>query len=107
MQAYGFQSVIFYFYQKKNYHLYKLKHSLKGQYHKVEFSVKMQRYVANIERKRFRMEDEIESQLGILPLPFAGMDSKLHTTLSTYFSKSNKYLITRCCCSLKKLKLLM
>jgi len=34
----------------------------------------MQHYVANIENKRFRMEDEIDSQLGVLPLPFAGMD---------------------------------
>lgn len=44
----------------------------------------MQRYVANIECQRFRMEDEIDSQLGIHPLPFAGMDSELLATLINF-----------------------
>ena len=36
----------------------------------------MQEVVANVDHIKFSMEVAIENQLGVLPLPFTGMDSK-------------------------------
>lgn len=39
-------------------------------------SINMQEVVANVDHIKFSMEVAIENQLGVLPLPFTGMDSK-------------------------------
>lgn len=33
--------------------------------------------VANVDNIKFEIESQLDEQYGILPLPFAGMDSKL------------------------------
>lgn len=40
--------------------------------------------IANVDHIQFKIEKELDEQYGALPLPFAGMDSKLHFIIKSF-----------------------
>jgi len=63
----------------------------------------MQEVVANIDHIKFDIEYAIEQQLGVQPLPFTGMDSKLYEIVSCLLKcilfVQNKPLVWMCKCN--------
>ena len=52
----------------------------------------MQEVVANLDHVKFDLEYAIDRQLGVQPLPFTGMDSKLKKTVLIY----HLLILTKC-----------
>jgi cleavage and polyadenylation specificity factor subunit 4 len=51
--------------------------------------------IANTDNSFFKIEHELDEQIGALPLPFAGMDKSL-SAVCTFFNSGNINLFFQC-----------